>query len=169
MKYLLSIVFIILSAITPTICVVRSIQFTQECEGYLKQAADANTPDLAVQRHDKAIEYVRENNLTSGYTSMFYKTEDENIEFWYNNMIACRDELLNCKSSTQLEQTNVLIKVRESLLDEGSSRGSIAYTDVTLPRGISRYPHNLLFLILNCISFILLFIGFLSLVPVKDA
>lgn len=164
MKYLISIIFIILGAITPTICAIRSIQFTQKCEGYLKNAADASTPDLAIQRLDKAIEYVEKNNLTSGYTSIVYETEDENIEFWYNNMIACRDELVNCKNSTQLEQTNVLIKVRESLIDEGSSGQFNGYTDVTLPEGISRYPHNLLFLILNCISFILLLIGFLSFV-----
>ena len=96
------IVLIIISLIIPTILIVKSIKFTQECSGYLKQAADANTVELAIERIDHAIDYIESHNLTSGYTSVLYNTEDENIGFWYDNIKACQKELKACVNGTQL-------------------------------------------------------------------
>ena len=62
------------------------VEFEQNCTGYLKQAADANTIELAIDRLDKAIEYAESKNWTDGYTSILWKTEDENIGFWYKNL-----------------------------------------------------------------------------------
>ena len=101
-----------------------------------------------------AIAYVEDNELTDGYTSIFYKTEDDNIGFWYQNLKTCREELVNCLESTQLEKTNVLLKVRESLTDDGKEG-----TELTLPNGISRYPNNGMFCFWNTLSLILMFIG----------
>ena len=145
---------IIFSLISPIITIITSIKFNQDCGGYLKQVADANSVELALQRLDKAIDYVEKNNLTSGYTSIFYKTEDDNIEFWYQNLKTCRNELNNCLESSQFEKTNVLMKVRESLTDVGE-KGTV----LTLPKGISRYPSNGLFCFWNSLSLILMFIG----------
>ena len=39
------------------------IKFDQNCSGYLQQAADANTIELAIDRLDKAIEYAEEKGL----------------------------------------------------------------------------------------------------------
>ena len=97
---------------------IKSIQFNQDCKGYLKQTADANSVELALERLNKAIDYVEANNLTSGYTSIVYRTEDENIEFWYKNLLTCKQELTECIESSQFEKTNVLMKVRESLTDQ---------------------------------------------------
>ena len=144
----------VVSLIVPTIEIVKSIQFKQDCSGYLKQAADANTPELALERINLAIAYIEANNLTDGYTSVVYKTEDENIGFWYRNIIACRDELESCLDATQLEKTNVLMKVREALTDNGDSG-----TVLTIPDGISRYPNNLLWGILLTISLCAMFIS----------
>lgn len=151
MKKVVGIILILIGAVCPTVCILKSIQFRQECSGYLKQAADANTTQLALERIDVAIEHAEKHHLTEGYTSVLYKTEDENIGFWYKNLLACRSELESCIESSQLEQTNVLMKVRESLMDG---------EELTIPNGISRYPQNLSFAIFNTISVLLLLCGF---------
>lgn len=144
------VLFSLLCSITLTVTIVRSIQFNQKCAGYLKQAADANTPELALERINVALEYIEANNLTDGYTSILWKTEDENVGFWYRNIVACQKGLKSCLESSQLEKTNVLMKVRESLTDEGE-KGTV----LTIPDGISRHPYNWLWAIINTISFIM--------------
>ena len=152
--FFISFSLFVASLVSPAICVVKSIKFTQNCSGYIKNAADANTVELAAARLGKAIEYVEEQGLTEGYTSALWRTEDENIGFWYDNLKACREELSECVDGTQLEKSNVLMKVRESLTDEGEDG-----TVLTIPSGISRYPNNLLWGILNTISTILFLIS----------
>ena len=95
-----------------------------------------------------ALNYMESNNLKSGYTSVIYQTPDEDIGFWYNNILASHDELSKVtEETTQLERSNLLIKLRETLLDKGESSESI-----TCPDGISVYPHNTLYAILTTIS-----------------
>ena len=155
MKNLLIFLVFVAALITPAIVIVKNIQFKQQCSGYIKQAADANSVELAADRLQKAIDYAEANGLTSGYTSVLYKTEDENVGFWYQNLKTCLTELEEAKDATQLEKSNVLMKVRESLTDQGENG-----TVLTIPDGISRYPHNLLFGILRVLSYtILLVIG----------
>lgn len=136
-KSIAGVIMILFGIIVPTVCVVKSIQFNQQCAGYLKQAADANTAELALERLNRAIDYVEKNDLTDGYTSVLWKTEDENVGYWYQNLKACQSELENCLDASQLEQSNVLMKVRESLTDNGE-KGTV----LTVPPGISRYPFN---------------------------
>ena len=157
-RVILTILLIVVALITPTVCVVKRIQFKQDCSGYLKQAADANTAEMALDRVNKALEYIERNNLTDGYTSVLWKTEDENIGFWYENIKACKAELEACLGSSQLEKTNVLMKVRESLTDSGE-KGTV----LTIPGGIYKYPHNLAFFICMCLSGIIGFILFVRL------
>ena len=133
----------------------KSVQFNQQCAGYLKQAADANTVELALERVNMALDYIESHGLTSGYTSVLYRTEDENIEYWYKNIKACQSELEANKNASSLEKSNVLMKVRESLTDNGEEG-----TELTIPAGISRYPDNLMWGILRIISLILFFLAF---------
>lgn len=154
-KISVAVLLLILGLIVPVILVVKSIQFDQRCGGYLKQAADANTPELALQRIDVAIDYIEAHGLTNGYTSILWRTEDENVGFWYENIVACRDELQSCIESTQLEKTNVLMKVRESLTD--NKEGNVS---LTVPDGISKFPHNLSWAIWLTISIIMLIVDF---------
>ena len=130
------------------------IEFSQNCTGYLKQAADANTVELALDRLDKAITYVERQGWTKGYTSILWKTEDENIGFWYENLKASRQELVNVIDSPQLEQTNVLMKLRETLT-ENTGDG----TAITYPGGVWKYPHNALYAV---IAWIVNILGLLS-------
>ncbi len=130
------------------------IEFQQQCGGYLKQAADANTVELAQERLDLALKYIEEKGYTSGYTSVMWKTEDENIGYWYQNLKACQKELNEALDGTQLEKSNVLMKVRESLTDNGE-KGTV----LTVPSGLAKYPHNLLLAILEIIGALLVIFG----------
>jgi len=149
------IVLFFLGLIVPVICLVRQIQFNQQCGGYLKQAADANSIELAIERLDIALNYIEAHDLTQGYTSVLWKTEDENVEYWYRNIKACRDELVENVDASPLQKSNMLMKVRESLTDDGGENG----VKITVPPGISRYPYNAGFGILRIISWIMIFLG----------
>lgn len=136
---------------------IKSIQYNQNCGGYLKRAADSNTVDQAKEQLKIAITYMENNNLTSGYTSVLWKTPDEDVGFWYKNIKTAYDELEKISpDASQLEKTNVLMKLRETLLDNGES-GTI----VTEPDGISVFPNNVAFAIFGTISLILLLLPIL--------
>lgn len=155
MKKIVAVLLVLAGFVLPCVTVVKSIQFKQRCSGYLKQAADAGTVELAMERLGKAITYLDDHNITEGYTSILWKTEDENVGFWYQNLKACYSELEDAAGASQLEKTNVLMKVRESLTDEGEDG-----TKLTLPDGISRYPHNVAYAVGNTLSAAALACGF---------
>lgn len=135
--------------------IVKKVEFSQNCSGYLKQAADANSITLAKERLQKSVDYLESNNLTEGYTSLFYKTEDDNIGYWYLNLKTSLNDLnkINTDSISSLEESNVLLKLRETILDNNDSGDS-----VTIPNGISRYPNNLLFFMWAVLSFLIVII-----------
>lgn len=148
------IIQIVAGVIIGVIIFMAQIEFDQNCGGYLKQAADANTAELALKRLDKAVKYAEERGLTEGYTSVFYKTEDDNIGYWYQNLKACQKELREVIGKSQLEQTNVLMKVRESLTDNGKDG-----TELTVPGGIARYPYNVFYGIMILLAVLLFGLG----------
>ncbi|MEO9021255.1 MAG: hypothetical protein ABI237_15920 [Ginsengibacter sp.] len=120
------------------ITIKKSVSLNQNCTGYLKRAADANTVETAKEQLQKSLQYLETNNLTKGYTSVFYKTPDEDIEFWYKNLKASENELSRVDSTASiLEKTNLLMKLRETLMDSGEKNDR-----VTVPEGLSRYPNN---------------------------
>lgn len=152
MKRIILIIFTILALSVFGIIIVKSISLKQNCTGYLKRAADANTIEIARVELAKAISYLEENNLTSGYTSVLYKTPDEDIEFWYNNLKSSQNELLKVTENTSsLEKSNLLMKLRETLIDNGKDGETL-----TVPNGLSRYPNNLLWGLLMWTSLIFL-------------
>ncbi|OGI17115.1 MAG: hypothetical protein A3J63_03065 [Candidatus Moranbacteria bacterium RIFCSPHIGHO2_02_FULL_40_12b] len=134
--------------------IVIGIQFNQNCGGYLKRAADANTVELAKKQLEIALMYIEQKQLTSGYTSIIYRTPSEEVGFWYENLKSSLNELSTLKpDATPLEKSNMLIKLRETLLDEGQS------TTVTIPAGISVYPYNTAMAILGGILLIPAVVG----------
>lgn len=133
----------------------KGVSLEQNCTGYLKRAADANTVETAKTELEKSIKYLEANNLTSGYTSVLYRTPDEDIEFFYKNLKASYAELSKVDSTTtSLEKTNMLMKLRETLLDNGEKG-----TELTYPSGLSKYPSNGLFFILTSLAVVTLIAG----------
>lgn len=133
----------------------KAIDFKQNVSGYLKRASTANTIDLAEQELSRSIKYLEDHKMTTGYTSVIYKTPDEDVDFWYRNLKASQHELQTLNSSSALEKTNVLMKLRETLQDT--------------PKGISAFPNNTLWAVLMLFSVIGGFIGFVILTVEYDA
>lgn len=154
MKKNISYVLILVSLVIFGFRIAENIKFKQNVSGYLKRAADANTIDLANQELSKAITFLESNNMTSGYTSIFYKTPDEDVDFWYRNLKASQNELQNLNSESALEKTNVLIKLRETLMDVGEK------SKVTVPKGLSVYPNNAMWAVLMTLALVCLGYGF---------
>jgi hypothetical protein len=115
----------------------KEVEFGINAGDYLKQAGDANTVEIAATSLGKAVAYAEANNLTSGNTSPLWQSPSNDVAFWYSNLKASLTELENISpGASQLEKTNVLMKLRESLLDQGKS------TSVTTPDGIAVHPMN---------------------------
>jgi hypothetical protein len=132
----------------------KNINFGIDVTGHIKRAADVNTIELAKQEMDVVIKYLEENKITEGYTSILYRTPSEDIGFWYNNLKQSVTELEKGINGTQLEKTNVLMKLHETLVDHSESGVS-----VTCPNGISIYPNNTAFAIFGWMSFLFFIIG----------
>lgn len=129
----------------------KSITFDIHCGGRLKRAANANTIDLAKEELSVALKYLEDNKMTKGSTAIFYDTPDQDIGFWYENIQSAHQELGKITpETTQLEKTNVLIKLRETLVDDES---------VLRPFGISLFPNNAAFFWGEIISFIAAAVG----------
>lgn len=152
-----------------TFRVVKEINFDRNCTGYLKRSADANNAVMAKKQLDVAVSYLQENHLTNGYTSIIYRTPDEDISFFYDNLIVCQKELgrlLDKTDRTQLEESNMLMKLRETLLDDGEHG-----TTVTVPDGISVYPNNALLslpMFISLIGAVFAYIGFCLILLTKQ-
>ena len=138
MKVFIGLIMILIACILWAVPVVRSIQFDRACGGHLELAAVASSVETAIKELDTAIAYLEEERITKGHTSILYNTPDEDIGFFYENLKAARRELATLpESSTQLEKTNTLMKLRETLTSGGE------YGDVlNIPAGLSRYPYN---------------------------
>ena len=149
MKVFIATVLAILALAIFATRITKNVSMNQNCTGYLKRAADANTVETAKEQLQKSIQYLESNNLTKGYTSVLWKTPDEDIEFWYKNLKASESELMKVDSTTSsMEKTNLLMKLRETLLDNGDK--------LTVPNGLSRYPNNGMWGILTCLAMLII-------------
>lgn len=137
---------------------VKSITFNINCGDYLKRAADSNTVELAADNLKIALDYIEANGMTTGYTSVVWKSPDEDVAFWYNNIKESYNEIVSLdESATNLEKTNLLMKLRETLLDNGEKGERL-----TCPMGISVFPNNTLWAILKCLCLIMFIGGFIG-------
>lgn len=160
MKKIAGILLIIASISVIAVRMYKSISLDRNMTGYLQQASEANSIQLSSQSLRTAINYLQDNQLTSGYTSILWTTPSEDVGFWYSNLKQSLDELEALNSDSALEKSNVLLKLRESLL---SGKGKII-----VPKGLSVYPHNLLWTILMWTSFIASLFGLVLLIPEKE-
>jgi len=136
--FVFAFVFVLPLIIWSGLRIYNGVIFDIHCEGHLKRAADANTVDMASKELDDAIKYLEDNKMTEGYTSVLWRTPDQDVGFWYQNLKSSREELSKVTpTTTQLEKVNVLMKLRETLLDHGEKGDS-----VTSPSGISVFPNN---------------------------
>lgn len=139
MKKVVLIILAIIIALIPfygwVLHIIKVCQFEAACGEYLALAADANDVNVAEKHLTTAITYLEENNLTEGYNKIFIYRPRNDIGLWYENLKTAQSQLQELKNSdyTELEESNMLMKLRETLLNND------AY--VTTPLGIAT-PHN---------------------------
>jgi len=115
----------------------QSYNFEVACGGHLKRAADANNVELAKQELEVALKYMNEHNLTKGNTAVMFPTPATDVEFWHNNLSDSLKDLKNVSSdATPLEKSNLLMKLRETLIDHGEKGDH-----VTVPASIDVFPN----------------------------
>lgn len=118
--------------------IVKAVHFDQNCEGYLTRATNSGTVENAVAQLKIGLEYIEKEKLTEGFTSVMWKTPDEDLGFWYKNIKDTYTSLVELpKTSSELERSNALMKLREVLMSQGE-KGSF----ITIPEGITIYPNN---------------------------
>ncbi len=137
-KMIIGVIFLLPLLLWTGVRIYKGVIFDINCTNRIKRAADSNTVELATVEMEAVIRYLETNNLTSGYTSVAYNSPDEDVGWWYSNLKSSLVELRKVTpQTTQLERSNVLIKLRESLLDHSKDGDK-----VTAPDGISIYPNN---------------------------
>lgn len=119
-----------------TYCIIQDVSMNQGCLGHLKRAADASTVEMALSELTLATNYLESKRLTAGNTGVLWETPNNDIGYWYQNLKSSEDELRKVDHSTsQTERTNVLMKLRETVLDHGEKGDYI-----TCPDYIEIYP-----------------------------
>lgn len=134
----LCVMCILIPIIVYGIAIVKTIQMDSNCIGYLKMAADANSVELANKHLTSAINYLEQHGLTNGTTHFFIYKPTNDIGLWYENLKSAQIQLReSCEREdlTELEESNMLMKLRETLLD---SEGTITH-----PAMISFYPAHI--------------------------
>lgn len=117
---------------------VASWRWDANCGEWLESAANANTIVIAKDRLDKAVTYIESNNLSSGSCYWLWWTPKTDLKIWYDNLKTTQTELelANDETLSRLEESNVLLKLRETLTDSGGKGGTV----VVAPDGISLHP-----------------------------
>jgi hypothetical protein len=144
-KNILKIVYVVLCVLCTLVpCVVygiaiaKTIPMDANCISYFSMAADANSVELAEKHLTSGITYLEENNLIEGNTKILIYKPTVDIGLWYENLKSAQvqlQELSTNEELTELEESNALMKLRETLLD---SNGCVTY-----PYMISFYPNHI--------------------------
>jgi hypothetical protein len=132
---------VILFVFLSVYCIYQGYVFKLNCGGYLKLAADAPTIERAGDFLSRALGYIEKTGKTSGNSAVIFKTPENDVGLWYGQLLAAKmttDKILERGSSaTQLEKDNALMKIRETLLDQGE-KGTV----ITRPAHISIVPYQ---------------------------
>ena len=150
------IVFILIPFIPWTVSIVKCVQFDRNCLAYLELAADANSVDIAEKHLSSALNYLEDNEMTEGETHVLISSPTKDIGIWYENLKSAQGQLRELREQeglTEMEESNALMKLRETLLN---SKGS-----VTHPENISLYPNHITLFWLDITLWLLWILAFL--------
>lgn len=112
------------------------MNFNRACSGHLKRAGDANTIELAIKELDQAVSWLEYKGFTEGSCHIFFAMPSNDIGFWYRNLADSLKELKSVSpDASMLERSNILMKLRETLMDQNSQGSTI-----TKPRFMYWYP-----------------------------
>lgn len=147
---ILCIICVIIPFIVYGSAIYKTVNMNANCISYFKMAADANSIEIAEKHLSTGIKYLEDHNLTEGNTKIFIYKPTVDLGFWYENLKSAQSQLqnLNTKENlTELEESNALMKLRETLLN---SEGS-----VTHPAMVSFHPNHVGWFWTLCLIWIL--------------
>ena len=153
---ILCIVAILVPFIVWGTSIVKAIQFDANCIGYLRLSADANSVKLAEKHLSTAITYLEEHDLTHGNTKIIIYRPECDIGYWYENLKSAQTQLqeLDAREDlTELEESNALMKLRETILNSGGW--------VTYPTHLVFYPSHVSWFWVNCLIWLLWILAFI--------
>lgn len=133
----LCIICILIPCIVYGVAIAKILQMDANCISYFEMSADANSVELAKKHLTLGIKYLEENNLTEGNTKIIFYKPTKDLGLWYENLKSAQNqlqELISKDELTELEESNALMKLRETLLNSSGS--------VTHPTMISFYPSH---------------------------
>lgn len=134
---------------------VQSVHYNQNIGGHLKRAADANTVEIAEEELRTALKNIEQSGKNVGNTSLLWEVPSNDCAFWYNNLKTSLTELENLpKTSPAMEKSNMLMKLRETILDHGEHGDR-----VTQPAGIQVTPVRVAYNIAGWLSALALVIS----------
>ena len=134
---ILCIICIMIPTIVYGVAIGKTLLMDANCISYFKMASDANSVELAAKHISSGIKYLEDNDLTEGSTHIFIYNPRNDLGLWYENLKSAQVQLqeLNTKEDlTELEESNALMKLRETLLD---SSGGVTHPDM-----ITFYPNQ---------------------------
>ncbi len=151
--------FLLLVCVVLGIRIAAHVSFNWNCGEYLERAAVANSVELAKDQMDLAIKYLDDHQIQEGYTSILVRTPSEDVGFWYKNLTTCREELKSViakgeKGSSELEKSNILMKLRETLIQHNSKS-----TSLVCPEGIDVFPYNVLMAVILLLTIPICILG----------
>ena len=123
--------------------IISTIYFRIKCETPLRKAALAETLPEAKVNLDKAIQFVEQNWLTTGYSSLFFKDDEYNITKWYATLKSAQSEIdiLYVKGYDQVEELDALIALLIKLTDIPEDKQCVFLNDIVfVPTGIQFVP-----------------------------
>lgn len=139
--------------------VYKSQYFDNHCAHHITRSIQEHKVlEHSINELNIAINYVEQHNLTTGYTSVFDYSADDDIDIFYRGLIEKRNYIQKLKDrDTEL---NSFIEFTEMRGYTGQS--------VHIPDGISIYPYNVLYFIFSIVSGILFVIGMIGLITFFD-
>lgn len=165
----ISILMIVLFCITAAFLAVppimRNINLNVTCIGFLERAANANTTTLAEQQLEKALAEIERRGWTNGSSAVMFNHPQCDIGYWHENLTASLEELKSLPdTATGLEKSNMLMKLRETLYEQGEKSAHII-----LPPNINYYPNQVAWVVWWWIGSLLLVVFAICALAALDA
>lgn len=137
--------------------IVKNNRFDNNVTYYIDEADKSNDITYSCEKASIANDYLKNNNLTSGYTSIVSRERDEDLYIFYDSI----DKKTNYFC---LSRNKDYIKLYQEYADMRNMKPH----DVSVPQGISIYPYNLFYLIWMLVSTTMMIISIIGVVTFID-
>lgn len=140
--------------------IVKNQEFDNNATYYIDGASKAKDIKSACEQINIANDYLVNNGLTSGYTSIISRTPDEDLFVFYQDI----DKKMKyfCLTKDYTDESYIILYQKYVDMREMKPH------DISVPPGISIYPYNLLYLIWMFVSIVMAIISIIGIVTFID-